>query len=60
MKDQLSKRPAEAGTGLAAATAALIAYFAHITDPAVVAALIIVVGAVPTGITWIVNLIRHG
>lgn len=56
--DTAKSRPAEIGTGVAGAVAALIAYFGHITDPAVVAALVVVVAFVPTAITWIVHTIR--
>jgi hypothetical protein len=51
-------RPAETG-GLAAAVVALLVYALGVDDPALVAPLIIVVGAVPAGITWLVELMRR-
>lgn len=52
-RSTVAARPAETG-GLAAALAVLIAYFAGLDDPAVIAALVIVVGALPAVITWCV------
>jgi hypothetical protein len=49
------QRPAEFG-GLAAAVVVLIAYSAGLDDPAVIAALTVIVGAIPGVITWIVEL----
>jgi uncharacterized YccA/Bax inhibitor family protein len=50
-------RPAETGA-LAAALVVLIAYFSGLDDPAVIAALTVVVGALPGLITWIVTMVR--
>jgi len=50
-------RPAETG-GLAAAVVALIVYGLGIDDPAMVAPLIIAVGAVPAAITFLVETVR--
>jgi hypothetical protein len=55
---KVQERPAETG-GLAAAVAFLVCYFAGIDDPAVLAALIVVAGALPAIITWIVQLRRR-
>jgi hypothetical protein len=46
-------RPAETG-GLAAAIVVLICWAAGVDDPAVLAALTVVVGAIPAVVTWIV------
>ena len=51
--------PAETGAGVAAAVAVLISYVFHIHDANVIAALVILVGAVPASITWLVLLIRR-
>lgn len=48
-------RPTEKITGLAGAVAALIAWFFKIDEPGVVASLMIVLGAVPSGVTWVVE-----
>jgi hypothetical protein len=53
----IKTRPAESG-GLAAAVVVLIAYFLGVDDPGVFAALVIVVGALPAVITWIVELVK--
>jgi hypothetical protein len=50
-------RPAET-TALAAAIVVLICYLVGVDDPAVIAALTIVVGAIPGVVTWIVELRR--
>jgi hypothetical protein len=55
----LANRPAETTSGVAGAVAALVAYFTHITDPAIVAALVVVVGFVPAAVTWLVTLLRR-
>ena len=55
----VTTHPAETGTGAAAAVALLIAYVFHITDRNVLAALIVIVGAIPSGITWLVLTIRR-
>lgn len=51
------KRPAETA-GVATAIAAIIARIAGVDDPDVLTYLIIVVGAVPGAVTWIVELFR--
>ena len=53
----MTSRPAESG-GVAAAIAVLIAYFAGLDNPGVIAALAAVVGFIPAAVTWIVTLIR--
>lgn len=55
--NRVSKRPAETG-GLAAAVVALIVYGFGAGDPALVAPLLVVVGAVPAVVTWLVELLR--
>ena len=55
----MSGRPAETAA-LASAVAILIAYFAGLDDPAVMAALVVVVGAVPGIVTWLVVTFRKG
>jgi hypothetical protein len=55
--ETIKNRPAETG-GLAAAVVVLICYFAGVDNPGVIAALVIVVGAVPAFITWLVVTIR--
>jgi hypothetical protein len=53
----IKARPAES-TGFAAAVAVLIGYFLGIHDAAVLAALVVVVGAIPAVVTFIVELTR--
>jgi uncharacterized YccA/Bax inhibitor family protein len=53
----VKERPAETGA-LASAIAVLIAYVIGLDDPAILAALTIVVGAIPGLITWIVTMRR--
>jgi hypothetical protein len=52
------QRPAETGA-FAGAMAVLICYFLGVDDPAVLAALTVVVGALPGLITWIVTMVRN-
>jgi len=52
------RRPAESA-GLAGAIAVLIGYLLGVDDPAVLAALAIVVGAVPAAVTTLVVLRRR-
>jgi hypothetical protein len=54
----IKDRPAEAGA-LGASVAVLIAYLFGLDDPAVIASLTMVVGALPGVITWIVVTIRN-
>lgn len=53
----LQKRPAETG-GVAGAVSLLIAHLAGVNDPTTIVALAVVVGFVPSAITWAVELIR--
>lgn len=53
----MPSRPAETG-GVAGALAYLIAYFAGLHDEGVLVALGVVLGFVPAGITWTVELVR--
>jgi hypothetical protein len=53
------RHPAETGAGLAAAVALLLAHIFKLNDQGEIAALIVVVGAVPSAITWLVLLIRR-
>jgi hypothetical protein len=53
-----ARRPAETA-GLAGAVVVLIAYRAGVSDPAVIVALTIVVGAVPAAVTWLVETLRR-
>jgi uncharacterized YccA/Bax inhibitor family protein len=53
----VTTRPAETG-GIGAAISVLIAYFAGVDNPAVIAALAVVVGAIPGIITWAVVTFR--
>jgi hypothetical protein len=55
-----AKRPAEVGGGLAGAIAALIVYFFGLDSSAVLVPLVVVVGAVPGAITYLVTLFRRG
>jgi uncharacterized YccA/Bax inhibitor family protein len=57
-KEIVETRPAETG-GLAAAIVVLIAYFSGLDDPAVIAALTVIVGAIPGVITKIVSMRRQ-
>ena len=54
---KLRKRPAESA-GLASAVAVLIVTALGLDDPAVFAALVVVVGAVPSLVTYAVELFR--
>jgi hypothetical protein len=58
-KDLVTTRPAETGA-FAGAVAVLIAYFVGLDDPGLIAALTVVVGALPGVITWIVVTARGG
>lgn len=53
----VKSRPAEA-TALAAAIVVLFCYLIGVDDPAVIASLTVVVGAVPGIVTWVVELRR--
>ena len=54
----VQRRPAETG-GVAGAVGLLIGYIAGINDAGILVAIGVVVGFVPTAITWTVNLIRN-
>jgi len=58
-KRLVESRPAETGA-FAGALAVLICYIAGVDDPGILAALTVVVGALPGIITYIVVLIRKG
>lgn len=51
------RRPAETA-GLAGAVVVLIVHVAGVTDPDAIAALAVVVGALPGAVTWLVTLRR--
>lgn len=52
-----AQRPAETG-GVAGALVILVGKAAGIDDPDALAAMGIVVGFIPAGITWLVNLVK--
>jgi len=52
------RRPAETSAA-AAAIALLIASVVGLDDPATLTALAIVIGFIPTAVTWIVTLVRE-
>lgn len=54
----MSNRPAESAA-LAAAVAALLAYFLGIDDPTILVALLVVIGALPGVVTWCVESFRR-
>ena len=54
----VKRRPTEAATPIAAAVAGLITYALGVESQEVYLALIVIVGFVPTGITWLVSTIR--
>lgn len=54
----VKSRPTEATTGVAGAVAGLIVWLAGIDDPRVLGSLVVVVGFVPSAITWLVTTIR--
>jgi hypothetical protein len=56
-KQTVQQRPAEVG-GFASGLAVLICYIAGVDDPAVLAALAVVVGGLPAVITWIVVTVK--
>lgn len=56
--DKAKERPAET-TALAVAVGTLIALASGLTDPVAIGALVTVVGATPSVVTWIVNLVRN-
>jgi hypothetical protein len=58
MKNLPTHRPAET-TALAASLVVLITYLIGVDDPGVIAALTVVVGAIPGIVTWIVELTRQ-
>jgi hypothetical protein len=53
----VARRPAET-TAVAGALALLICSLAGVDDPAVLTALGIVIGFIPTVVTWIVEMVR--
>lgn len=57
-KRAVEKRPTEYGTGVVGAIVGLLAAVFDITDPTVLTSMIVVVGFVPAGITWLVKTIR--
>lgn len=58
MKTTAQNHPAEV-TSLAGAVAILLAhFFAGLNDPTVLVALTVALGAIPSGVTWLVNLVR--
>lgn len=57
MTDLPARRPAET-TAVAASLALLIASLLGLDDPAVLTALAVVIGFIPTIVTWIVTLVR--
>jgi len=52
-----TRRPAETTTGAAGAIAALVIAIFDIRDPAIIAPLAVIIGFIPTMITWIVDLV---
>lgn len=57
-KTLLERRPAESG-GVASSIALLVCYALGVDDAGVVVAIGAVVGFVPAGITWLVELLRN-
>lgn len=53
--DPVTNRPAETAATVSGAVATTLAAFLNITDPAIIAALPVMIGAVPALITWIVD-----
>lgn len=53
-----ARRPAETG-GVAGSVALLLAWALGVDDPAVIAAIGVLVGFLPAGITWLVEVMRH-
>ena len=51
-----TRRPAETTTGVAGAIAALVIAIFDISDPAIIAPLAVIIGFIPTAITWFVDL----
>ena len=58
MKDLPSQRPAET-SAVAAAIVVLIASVAGLDNPATLTALVVVVGFIPTAVTWTVVTLRR-
>ena len=58
MTNLIARRPAEISTAVAAAVAFLLSR-AFGWDESVTAALTIVVGAIPTAVTWVVSTVRN-
>lgn len=58
MKRLVKDRPAEVGAGVAGAVAFLIGRLLGVDDTPTLLALTVTVGAVPAGITWLVNTVR--
>lgn len=48
-------RPAETSAGVAAALAVLAAFVFGIDEPKVVAAIAVVLGGIPAGVTWLIS-----
>lgn len=59
MKRKLKSRPAESTSLLAGAVAALVAPRVGVTDPSDIAALAIVLGAVPSLVTYVAGLVER-
>ena len=55
-KQLVAQRPAESGTGLAAAVAVIVCALLDVDDPNILFALTLLVGALPGAITWVVDL----
>jgi hypothetical protein len=53
-----ARRPAETG-GIAGAVALIIAAALGLDDATLIAAIGVVIGFLPAGITWLVEIIRH-
>lgn len=54
----MKNRPAESITA-AGAAALVVGYFAGVDDPGVVVALGVLIGMLPAGVTWLVELRRR-
>lgn len=54
-----SRRPAETTSLVAGAVAFLVCRVAKIDDPTTLGAVTIVVGAIPAGVTWLVETVRR-
>ena len=58
-RQKIEQRPAETAAGAAGALAVLLCAIFGVTDATIYGALVIVIGFIPSVVTWIVSTIRR-